>query len=222
MVGVSDSGDAGKTRVMPRIESPAGPSGARRPPEDGGKKRTWLYVTLGVLGGALLGALIAWFVVASSAGKPGVVPTVATSTVDASASTGAATTKPSQSTAAEKTPQEPDNTAPGTPKVTFPPTNYWLSPDNLKVEIKWSRVSDPSGVSYVLEFSNWLGGGAGWSDSKRTAPVKRLYLNHTVTGIKERFRIIAIDGTGNESDPSDYRFLIPAASASEAASLNAQ
>ena len=43
-----------------------------------------------------------------------------------------------------------------------------------------------------------------------------------MTGIKERFRIIAIDGAGNESDPSKYYFLIPATSASEAASLNAQ
>jgi hypothetical protein len=89
------------------------------------------------------------------------------------------------------------------------------------VEIRWFSVSDPSGVSYVLEFSEWLGGGAGWSTTKRTTPVKRLYYQRTAESFKEKYRIIAVDGEGNESDPSTYSFLIEAASASDAASLNA-
>lgn len=218
---MSNFSDADKTRVMPRVEPADAPQG---PPNQGPNRpnRLWLWIALGVLGGALLGGVIAWFMVASAAGNKPAVSGVATSTVEATSSAGSASTvPPSQTTAEDKPDAGPDVTPPGTPKITFPPTNYWLSPDDPKVEIKWTRVSDPSGVSYVLEISKWLGGGAGWSDAERTAPVKRQYLEHTVTGIKERFRIIAIDGAGNESDPGKYYFLVPASSASEAASLNA-
>lgn len=213
---MSNYDDADKTRVMPRVESSGAPAG---PPGNspGRQNRLWLWIVLGVLGGAVLGGVVAWLVVASSSANKPVAPGVATSTIEATSSAGSASTAP----ATQKTAPEPDTTAPSTPKITFPPTNYWLSPDDPKVEIKWAKVSDPSGVSYVLEISKWLGGGAGWSDTERTAPVKRMYLEHTVTGIKERFRIVAIDGAGNESNPSKYYFLVPATSASEAASLNA-
>ena len=222
MTAVSNHDDADKTRVMPRVESGgAPPRGPERRPRDE-TKRTWLFVALGVLGGVLAGALIAWLFV-NTAGKPSVASTTPTATATTTPEASATAQAPgTTSTGAPATTPAPDTTAPNTPKVTFPKADHWLSPDDPKIEITWSKVSDPSGVSYALEFSSWLGGGAGWTESKRTAQVKRLYYDRTVTGVKERFRIIAIDGVGNESAPSKYYFLIPAASASEAASLNAQ
>ena len=226
-----DFEDASATRVMPPATPPGAPPGLGSPPGGPGyppkPDRTWLWVALGVVGGLVVGGILAWIAFgwgAKSANNA--ASTTPTSTVAASStvppSTTTAPVAPSTTTQ-PVTPAEPtaDTTPPNTPKITFPPANYWLSPDNLTVELKWNAVSDPSGVSYVIEHAEWLGGGAGWTDSARTAPVKRRYLEFTEKGIKERYRIIAIDGAGNESDPSAYRFLIPATSASEAASLNA-
>jgi hypothetical protein len=227
--------DPGTTRVMPTIP-PAGvggppsggvgsqpPGAGGRPPKDG--TPTWLIVLVAVLGGLVIGGVIVWLLMGSRSAVPTALTpgssTVATPTADAqpTADTTTVVTPPTPSPAETK--PAADTAAPKTPRFKFPPSSYWLSESNMKVEIRWSAVSDPSGVSYVLEFSQWLGGGAGWTDAVRTAPVKRLYYERTATGIKERYRIIAIDGVGNESDPSAYQFLVQAPSASDAASLNA-
>jgi hypothetical protein len=227
--------DPGTTRVMPTIP-PAGvggpPSGGigSQPPGAGGRPPkggtpTWLIVLVAVLGGLVVGGVIVWLLMGSHSAVPTALTpgssTVATptTTTQSTAETTTVVTPPTPSPAQTK--PEADTAAPNTPKFKFPPNSYWLSESNMKVEIRWAAVSDPSGVSYVLEFSQWLGGGAGWTDAVRTAPVKRLYYERTATGVKERYRIIAIDGAGNESDPSAYQFLVQAPSASDAASLNA-
>jgi hypothetical protein len=236
---VAADNDPGATRVMPAVPPSGGggrPTGVGNPPPGAGGRPPkggtpmWLIVLVAVLGGLVAGGVIVWLLM----GSPGAVPTAltpgtstaATPTADAQSATpqpGAeattAVTPPAPPTTETK--PEADTTPPKTPKFKIPPSSYWLSESNMKVEIDWATVSDPSGVSYVLEFSQWLGGGAGWTDATRTAPVKRLYYERTATGVKERYRIIAIDGAGNESDPSAYQFLIQAPSASDAASLNA-
>jgi hypothetical protein len=226
---VPEQRDVDKTRVMVRIDPPEGAPG-----EPGSKKpdkksssdgRVAMWVGAGVLIGVLLGALIVWFFITSSTGEIPVLPIGETTTgvsTEASANTG---TQPSSTTAEaaqNSASSAKDTKQPPTPEVVSPAASqYWLSPSNMKVEIKWEKVTDASGVSYVLEFSHWLGGGAGWTSPTRTSKIKRLYYNREVQGPKERFRIIAIDGAGNESNPSPYRTLIEATSASEATSLNA-
>lgn len=228
--------DPGTTRVMPTIPPagvggpPSGGVGSQPPGADGrppkGGTPTWLIVLVAVLGGLVIGGVIVWLLMGSRSAVPTALTpgssTVATTTADAQSTTAQQPTAET-TTAVAPPPTKPvaDATAPKTPKFKFPPNSYWLSESNMKVEIRWAPVSDPSGVSYVLEFSQWLGGGAGWTDAVRTAPVKRLYYERTATGVKERYRIIAIDGAGNESDPSAYAFLVQAPGASDAASLNA-
>ena len=217
---MSDSlGDPGATRVMPTVP-PNYSGGSPQPP----KRSTpaWLIAVVAVLGGLLLGGVIVFLVLG-----PRLSPTTGASTVSTStAETSLAVTPPS--TTAVVPPVTPpaqtktaDTTPPETPHVTFPANNYWLSPDDMKVEIRWDAVHDSSGVSYMLEFAEWNGGGAGWTSEKRTSPVKRLYYERNVASFKERYRLIAIDGAGNESDPTAWRFLIQAPSASDAASENA-
>jgi hypothetical protein len=220
---------------MPRVESsdeqslPSG--GPRRPQQGPGKDRTKLWIALGVAGGILAGGLLAWMILTATGNMPQTtLPTTPTNTAEAALSAnGEGSTTAALSAAEQAAKEAAENAAeptadakpPNTPKLTYPATNYWLSPDDKKIEIKWKSVSDASGVSYILEFSDELGGGAGWASPERTAKVKRLYYNHTMQGYKERYRIIAVDGAGNESAPSAYHFLIEAPSASEAASLNA-
>jgi hypothetical protein len=219
---VPDRRDVERTQVMVRVEPPQGEQGASAP--TGGKSpqgngRVAIWVGAGILIGVLIGALVAWFFITSSAGDtlvPAIPGISATSTVtpDAKGNTGADDTNQKSSAS--------DTKAPSTPEITFPSaSSYWVAPENAKVEIRWDRVSDSGGVSYVLEFSQWLGGGEGWTSPKRSSKLRRLYYNRDVQGPKERFRIIAIDGAGNESDPSPYRTVIVAPSASEAASMNA-
>jgi hypothetical protein len=226
---VPEQRDVEKTRVMVRIDPPEGAPGApgsqkpdKKPSGDG---RVAIWVGAGVLIGALLGALIVWFFITSSTSETGVLPVGTTTTgasTEASANTGATPSSTTGEARENSASSAKDTKKPPTPEVISPAASqYWLSPSNMKVEIKWEQVSDASGVSYVLEFSHWLGGGAGWTSPTRSSKIKRLYYNRDVQGPKERFRIIAIDGAGNESSPSSYRTLIEAPSASEAASLNA-
>jgi hypothetical protein len=213
-----------KTRLMVRIDPPKdGPErpGSQEPEKKTNRGRIAMWVGAGVLAGALLGVLIAWFFITGTGEAPllpavgGNTETSATNTVQPSS-----TTEEDAESAADASGK--DSKRPPTPEITFPEASeYWLAPEKMKIEIKWERVSDASGVSYVLEFSHWLGGGEGWTTPTRTSKLKRLYYNRDVQGPKERFRIIAVDGAGNESDPSPYRTLVMAPSASEAASLNA-
>lgn len=188
----------------------------------------WLIALVAVLGGLIVGGLVVWLLMGSRAVSPVTLAPATTSPEPSAATSAQPAAPPSTSTQGtaqppqpQSTPPEADTTAPDTPEIKFPPNNYWLSESDPKVEIRWSAVKDPSGVSYVLEFSGWLGGGAGWTEAKRTVPVKRLYYQHALAGSKERYRVIAIDGAGNESAPSAWAFLIQAPSASDAASLNA-
>ena len=207
---------------MPSVQPGYG-SGPQQPPKGG--TPVWLIAVVAALGGLLLGGLVVYLVLSPRLGAVPVGSSVATSTAQTASST-AVTPPPSSTTGAPPAspPAEPktaDTTPPDTPHVTFPANNYWLSPSNMKVEIRWDSVHDPSGVSYVLEFAEWLGGGAGWTSAKRTSAVKRLYYERDVASFKERYRLIAIDGAGNESAPTAWRFLIQAPSASDAASENA-
>jgi hypothetical protein len=226
--------DPNRTQVLPRVDAPGGGQPPYGTPATGAgmggppkRKLTWLWVLLGILGGLMLGVAVVWAVF-RPAGAPVPVTPAATTTTPVATATVAATVAPPPVTKTEpapKTPPEPpapDTTPPKTPTITFPPANYWLAPENMKVMITWKGVSDPSGASYRLEFSDRIGGGAGWDPIQRVNAGKQRYWERVVTGFKERWRIIAIDGAGNESDPSAWQFLIPAASASEAASLNAQ
>jgi hypothetical protein len=220
---------------MPRVDSSDEqylPSSRPRGPQQGpAKDRTKLWIALGVLGGILAGGLLAWMILAATGNMPQTtLSTTPTDTAEAALSqSGEGSTTAALSAAEQAAKEAAENAAeptadtkpPPTPKLSHPAANYWLSPDDKKIEIRWKSVTDASGVSYILEFSDRLGGGAGWTSPERTAKLKRLYYNHTMEGFKERYRIIAIDGAGNESPPSEYHFLIEAPSASAAASLNA-
>lgn len=234
MPSVSD--DQGATQVLPQVQMPppSPPAGPGAPPTGGtqggtggGGGKTWLVVALAVLAALVLGGAAGYIASGLRIGGSNQLTQVPTATVAATptATTIVPTTPAQPSVTPPVTPPAtepaPDTTAPKTPKVTFPALNYWLSPDDMKVEITWSKVTDRSGVSYVLEFADWLGGGAGWTPVTRITPVKRLYYQRVVPSFKERYRIIAIDGAGNESAPSAWRFLMEAASASDAAAQNA-
>lgn len=218
--------DVEQTRVMMRIDSPEGgpeQPGSQKPEKKSSEtSRIAMWVGAGVLIGALAGVLTAWFFISSGTGQAPMLPVVGPSAETSAASGPQASSTTGDADAGSSASSAEDTKKPATPEIAFPAaSSYWVSPEDAKVEIRWEKVTDTSGVSYVLEFSQWQGGGAGWTSPTRTSKLKRLYYNREVQGPKDRFRIIAIDGAGNESEPSSYRTLIIAPTASEAASLNA-
>lgn len=218
--------DVEKTRVMVRVDPP-GESGRSSELQEAGKKasgneRALLWVTAGVLIGFLGGALVAWLVITTGTGMTPLSPNANATSASIEATPAAAASADSEDEASD-TSSKPDTKKPKTPKITFPSgSQYWVSPDDTKVKIEWDKVTDASGVSYVLEFSQSLATSEAWSSPTRTAKLKGLSYERAVTAPKERFRILAIDGAGNESSPSAYRVLIQAANASEAATRNAE
>lgn len=223
--------DPGVTQEMPVTEQPplgSAPPPAAQGPGKGPRRRVWLAVLLGVLGGLLLGAVVVWLVLAPRGTNPPAASTVATQTPTA---TAVATTPQNPPSAPVEQPGQQSNNAPAPPDTSPPPTPdptnpapaYWVSyPDNPNVELRWSKVHDPSGVSYTLQIEEWMGGGAGWGDPKVYSDLHQTWYDWKVmSDLKERWRVIAVDGAGNKSDPSVWWQLIPT-DASTAASQNAK
>lgn len=96
----------------------------------------------------------------------------------------------------------PDETPPPTPAQSSPPDGYTSS--DATVTLIWTQVDDPSGVTYRVEFE-WLSPESRWVPMKAVEGLTDNSLVHVMGVIRERWRVVAVDGAGNESTPSPWR-----------------
>jgi heat shock protein HslJ len=102
-----------------------------------------------------------------------------------------------------------DNTAPKTPKLISPSDGVIVSDSGVHLTLKWSKVTDPSGVRYRVQIQQWIGGGAGWQAVKLVKGLKSTHYGLSVGAMRVRWRVIAVDLVGNESDPTAWRTIDP-------------
>jgi len=94
--------------------------------------------------------------------------------------------------------------------TTSPPTPTLLSPadDSLLkspgVRLRWSEVTDPSGVTYTVEIQYFAGGGEGYHALKTASGLTSTYYSHTVGDLSERWRVWAVDGASNASSKTEW------------------
>jgi RNA polymerase sigma factor (sigma-70 family) len=109
---------------------------------------------------------------------------------------------PNENAADESAPTERLDTEP-------PPTPTLVSPAagasvRRYVLLVWDSVEDPSGVSYVVQVQAWDAQSQSYV-SDTTEEVVSTTLERSMTSNAERWRVRAVDGTGNKSDFSDWR-----------------
>ncbi|GAB4275731.1 MAG: hypothetical protein Kow0056_05630 [Coriobacteriia bacterium] len=95
----------------------------------------------------------------------------------------------------------PDETPPRTPTQSSPPDGYTSS--EATVTLVWTQVDDPSGVTYRVEFE-WLSPESQWVPMKTVDGLTDNSLVHVMGLIRERWRVVAVDGADNESAPSPW------------------
>jgi RNA polymerase sigma-70 factor (ECF subfamily) len=96
----------------------------------------------------------------------------------------------------------PDTEPPATPEQMAPDDEHWSS--EATVTLVWSAVDDPSGVRYGLEIQDWDSG----ETYVQLATIEGLRENswvHQVYTLRQRWRVWAVDGAGNASEPSPWR-----------------
>jgi heat shock protein HslJ len=102
-----------------------------------------------------------------------------------------------------------DDTAPATPKLLSPSDGVVVSDAGVQVTLKWSEVTDPSGVRYRVQVQQWIGGGADWQTTKLVKGIKHTHYALSVSAVRLRWRIIAVDLVGNVGTPSKWRAIVP-------------
>jgi hypothetical protein len=154
---------------------------------------------------------------------------VATQTVETSAAvetTVEATPTPAPVEAtqtATPTPPAKDTTKPKTPNQLAPDNGAVLSASTTTVKLRWSKVSDPSGVKYYFQIENRIG--SGWGASQTIGPLTSSSYTARVFTSRRRWRVWAVDGAGNKSVDSGwstYRRSVPAPSPSKPSSTTTQ
>jgi hypothetical protein len=96
----------------------------------------------------------------------------------------------------------PDNVAPDTPKQTAPANGAVLK--TSRVTLRWSKVTDDSGVTYAFEIQNRLADGS-WGKTQVIDKLDTNSYSARVLQVTRRWRVWAVDGAGNESEKSSWR-----------------
>ncbi len=115
---------------------------------------------------------------------------------------------------AEETPEEnpdqgtPDEATQGDVDAPLAPTLLSPADDSLLkssgVRLRWSEVTDPSGVTYTVEIQYFAGGGEGYHALTTAGGLTSTYYSHTVGDLGERWRVWAVDGAGNASSKTEW------------------
>jgi RNA polymerase sigma-70 factor (ECF subfamily) len=138
-----------------------------------------------------------------------VVDTMAVSTTAIGTSSTTETT--TTDTASEQTdPDLPSTTvtevgdvdAPATPGIIYPAAGDVVK--GSTVVLRWKPVKDPSGVTYKVEVQSLDRKAGAYVTTQLVDTIKETELKHSIVSSIERWRVTAIDGAGNESDPSAW------------------
>lgn len=139
--------------------------------------------------------------------SPAITPPVATNPAAVTVASGSGGSSASGGSAGAE--HVADNTAPKTPKLISPSDGVTVSDGGVHLTLKWSKVTDPSGVRYRVQVQQWIGGGAGWQTSKLVKGLVSTHYSLSVGAMRVRWRVIAVDLAGNESDPTAWRTIDP-------------
>lgn len=96
-----------------------------------------------------------------------------------------------------------DETAPDTPKQTNP-ANGATGIKSSRVTLRWTTVTDDSGVTYAFEIQNRLASGS-WGNAQVIKGLKSPSYSARVLPVTRRWRVWAVDGAGNVSPKSGWR-----------------
>jgi hypothetical protein len=182
--------------------SPGGDSGSGGPSK---RTVTILVAAVVVLALAVLGLGVVVFARMRSTPSAETSATVdATTTVEASTPPATASTEPTgpASTQTPATSSEPaDATAPDTPEQLEPADG--LHTHEAYVTLKWSPVTDESGVLYSVEVSERVGGGVP-NDVHVFKDLAVTHLKVATSGMTKRWRVWAVDKKGNAGEKSGW------------------
>jgi hypothetical protein len=76
--------------------------------------------------------------------------------------------------------------------------------EGSNVTLVWEAVEDPSGVTYRVEVGSFDEEAKDYVISQRADGLEDTKLVHVIVSTRERWRVTAIDGVGNESEPSAW------------------
>lgn len=198
----ADDDDLGETRMQRR-------SRQQQSRDPGPRREQRFAMTLAVASAVMLvlGAVAGFAIGRATAPKAPAPAAVATETAAATTETATQATETVPATVSV----EPTPTAPVTPPAdkTAPKTPTQISPDDgakltaSTVTLKWSKVSDPSGVTYSLEVQKYLGSSK-WSTVGTFTGLKTTSYKLSTFTTRRRWRVWAVDGAGNKSSMSGW------------------
>ena len=90
---------------------------------------------------------------------------------------------------------------------------------NPLIMLVWSRVEDPSGITYAVEIEYFAGGGEGYQPLQAVDGLPKPYYEHTVGDVRERWRVWAVDGAGNVSAKTPWWTMTPPGSGKGSAAV---
>lgn len=95
-----------------------------------------------------------------------------------------------------------DTTPPPTPRLIHPLAGQVVASASLTLQ--WEPVKDQSGVTYRVEVESFNENTGTWVATVYVEGITGSDLPHRMRSARERWRVTAIDGRGNESTPSDW------------------
>jgi hypothetical protein len=96
-----------------------------------------------------------------------------------------------------------DTKAPKTPNQLAPDDGDRIDAD--KVSLRWSKVTDDSGVTYAFEIQNYLGSSK-WGNGQVIDDLHATTYKVRVLSVRRRWRVWSVDGVGNKSGKSDWSY----------------
>lgn len=170
------------------------------------QQRLMMTISIGAALMLLVGAAIGFAIGRYTAPKPAVKVV----TVEQTQTAGAIEEIPTETIEPEVTVEEsasvettpPDDVAPDTPKQTAPANGAVLK--TSRVTLRWSKVTDDSGVTYAFEIQNRLADGT-WGKTQVIDKLDANSYSARVLQVTRRWRVWAVDGAGNVSEKSTWR-----------------
>ncbi len=95
-----------------------------------------------------------------------------------------------------------DTTPPPTPSPIYPGAGQVV--ESAGITLRWGPVKDPSGVTYRVEVESFSENAGAYVSTVFADDIAGSELPHRMRSTRERWRVTAVDGAGNESAPSAW------------------